>query len=141
MIRKFEIEDIKEVMNIWLETNAKAHPFIDKKYWVRNEEKVKKAILDAEVYVYEEEKLIVGFVGLVENYIAGIFVKESKQNEGIGKQLIEECKRHYPKLTLKVYEKNENAIRFYQRENFKIVSRKIDDDTKELELLMEWNKK
>ena len=102
---------------------------------------MKKAILDAQVYVYEEDKIVVGFVGIVDGYIAGIFVEEKKQNKGIGKQLIEECKRRYTKLNLKVYEKNKRAIQFYQREDFKIRNKKLEKDTQEIELLMEWNRK
>ena len=33
MIRKMEEKDISDVLQIWLETNIKAHSFIDKEYW------------------------------------------------------------------------------------------------------------
>jgi len=33
MVRKFKTQDIDEVMEIWLDTNIKAHDFIDKNYW------------------------------------------------------------------------------------------------------------
>ena len=33
MIRKFKIEDIDFVMDIWLKGNIKAHDFIDEEYW------------------------------------------------------------------------------------------------------------
>lgn len=141
MIREFKKEDSNQVMKIWLETNRKTHSFIEQEYWKKNEKEVKKAILDAQVYVYEEDKIVVGFVGIVDGYIAGIFVEEKKQNKGIGKQLIEECKRRYTKLNLKVYEKNKRAIQFYQREDFKIRNKKLEKDTQEIELLMEWNRK
>lgn len=32
MIRKMEEKDISDVMQIWLETNIKAHSFIEKAY-------------------------------------------------------------------------------------------------------------
>ena len=88
MIRKLETNDIDEVMNIWLETNIKAHKFIDKKYWENNYNEVKKGILNADTYVFEKNNQIMGFVGIIDGYIAGIFVKESMQRNGIGKQLI-----------------------------------------------------
>ncbi len=138
MIRNFEIKDIEEVMDIWLETNKKAHPFIDKKYWENNFENVKNAILEAEVYVYEEEKKVVGFVGVVEGYIAGIFVKENSQNNGIGKILVNKCKEKYNRLNLKVYEKNKKAIQFYLSQGFKIVGKNIDEQNDEIEFAMEW---
>lgn len=140
MIRKFEIEDLDEVMNIWLETNIKTHTFVDKSYWENNFDDVKNKILDAEVYVCEEEREVIGFVGLVEGYIAGIFVKENMQNNGIGKQFISKCKEKYEEITLNVYEKNEKAISFYKREGFCIVNREIDKEVNEMELFMRWKK-
>lgn len=140
MIRKFEIRDIDEVMNIWLTANIKAHKFIDKTYWENNFENVKDEILNAEVYVYEENNQIEGFVGIVNGYIAGIFVKENMQNNGIGKQLINKCKEKYDKLTLNVYEKNEKAVNFYKKEGLSVISKQLDEQTKEMNLLMEWQK-
>lgn len=141
MIRKLETNDIDEVMNIWLETNIKAHKFIDKKYWENNYNEVKKGILNADTYVFEKNNQIMGFVGIIDGYIAGIFVKESMQRNGIGKQLINKSKEKYKKLTLNVYEKNKQAIKFYQNQGFNIVSKSIDEQTKEIELFMEWTKK
>lgn len=138
MIRKLEIRDIDEVMNIWLETNIKTHAFITKTYWEDSYKEVRRGILNADVYVYEEEKQVIGFVGIIEGYIAGIFVKENMQNNGIGKQLINKCKEKYKELTLKVYEKNEKAIRLYQKEGFNIINKEIDKQTKQIELVMKW---
>ena len=56
MIRKMEEKDISDVLQIWLETNIKAHSFIDKEYWTGNYEMVKQILPEAEVYVYEEGK-------------------------------------------------------------------------------------
>ena len=56
MIRKMEEKDISAVMQIWLETNIKAHSFIEKAYWTSNYEMVKQILPEAEVYVYEEGK-------------------------------------------------------------------------------------
>ena len=140
MIRKLEITDIDEVMNIWLNTNIKSHKFIDKTYWENNFESVKNEILSAEVYVYEENNQVFGFVGIVKGYIAGIFVKENMQNNGIGKQLMNKCKEKYDKLTLNVYEKNEKAVNFYKKEGLYVVSKQLDEKTKEMELLMKWQK-
>ena len=36
--------------------------------------------------------------------------------------------------------KNENAIRFYEKNNFIITSENIDKDTAEIEYTMTWNK-
>ncbi len=41
---------------------------------------------------------------------------------------------------LKVYEKNQRAIAFYEREEFKIIKEEIDKTTNEKEYVMVWKK-
>lgn len=138
MIREFNTNDLNEVMTIWLDTNISTHNYIKKEYWKENYDRVREAILEADVLIYEEDGHILAFVGIIENYIAGIFVKENIQCHRIGKKLIDECKNRNTELTLNVYEKNERAIKFYLREKFKIIEKSIDKETGESELLMKW---
>ena len=114
--------------------------YIEKEYWENNLEDVKFAILNSDVYIFESKNTILGFIGIVDGYIAGIFVKEDMQNKGIGKQLINKCKNKYNNLTLRVYERNKKAIKFYIREGFKTVDTEIDKQTSQRELLMRWDK-
>ena len=142
MIRQFKKNDLPAVMQIWLDTNIKAHDFIPKEYWENNYEIVKEILPDAEIYVHEDDTagFIDGFIGLTDNYIAGIFVKEDKQSKGIGKKLLNYVKNIKPNISLSVYQKNTKAVRFYKREQFQIVSENVDDITNEKEFIMEWNK-
>ena len=43
-------------------------------------------------------------------------------------------------LTLKVYQKNINAINFYKKSGFIIVNENIDESTNEVEYIMSWRK-
>ena len=142
MIRQFKKNDLSAVMQIWLDTNIKAHEFIPKEYWENNYEIVKEILPDAEIYVHVDDTagFIDGFIGLTDNYIAGIFVKEDKQSKGIGKQLLNYVKNIKSNISLSVYQKNTKAVRFYKREQFQIVSESVDDITNEKEFIMEWNK-
>lgn len=142
MIRQFKKNDLPAVMQIWLDTNIKAHDFIPKEYWENNYEIVKEILPDAEIYVHVDDTagFIDGFIGLTDNYIAGIFVKEDKQSKGIGKQLLNYVKNIKPNISLSVYQKNTKAVRFYKREQFQIISENVDDITNEKEFIMEWNK-
>ena len=141
MIRKLRENDLAAVIEIWLDSNIKAHYFIPKEYWISNYPAVKEMLPQAEVYVYEEEdtQQIIGFIGLTENYIAGIFVQENAQSRSIGKQLLNYVKEIKTTLSLKVYQKNVHAISFYQREQFIIQSENIDDNN-EKEFIMSWKK-
>lgn len=142
MIRIFRGNDLTAVIQIWFDTNIKAHNFIPKEYWMSNYAMVKDTLPQAEIYVYvdDETKEIDGFIGLMDNYIAGIFVKEAVQSKGIGKQLLDYVKEIKSNMRLSVYQKNTRAIVFYQREQFVIQSENIDDSTNEKEFIMAWSK-
>lgn len=141
MIRKIKAADLDMVAQIWLDTNLKAHDFIPPEYWKGNYDTVKAMISQAEVYVYtdEDKAQILGFIGLAEDYIAGIFVRGEAQSRGIGKALLDHAKRGKRKLTLNVYAKNTGAVRFYQREGFRIAEEDTAEDTGEKEYLMCWD--
>lgn len=137
MIKEFNINQLDEVMKIWLEVNKYAHSFISKEYWNNNYELVKSLLPDANIYVFEEDNIIKGFIGIIEDgYIAGIFIKNEYQREGIGHKLIEYSKSKYKELSLNVYAKNENALNFYYKNNFKVLGSKINEETNELEYTM-----
>ena len=140
MIRKLRTTDLDEVAYIWLHTNKKAHDFIAETYWDEHFEMVKGMLGDAEIYVFEEQGQIKGFVGLDGEYIAGIFVREKEQSLGIGKQLLDFAKSLKGQLKLNVYQKNERAIKFYTREQFEIQDEQTDEATGEAEYLMLWKK-
>lgn len=142
MIRKITDTDIDSVMTIWLSSNIDSHFFIPKQYWQGNYDSVKSALPDAEVYVYlEDTGKILGFIGLQENYIAGLFVDKVYRSHGVGKALLDYVKSIKQNLSLKVYDKNKGALRFYTREGFVCESTDIDEETNEKELLMRYDSK
>ncbi|MFV0625776.1 MAG: N-acetyltransferase [Alphaproteobacteria bacterium] len=140
MIREFRTEDLDDVMKIWLETNLSAHHFIDEKYWQGNFEFVKAVMPKSELYIAEENGEVAGFIGIVEGYIAGIFVAEKYRGKGLGKELLNSAKRRYNNLTLNVYVKNNNAVRFYLKNEFDLVTKMTNPDTGEEECEMSWKR-
>jgi len=142
MIRKFSASDTDAIMNIWFKSNITVHSFVPEKYWRENYAYVKQAIPEAEVYVYTDDKSneIIAFIGLTDNYIDGLFVKENSRSKGLGKALLDYVKSIKFELTLEVYEKNARAIGFYKREGFSVQRHSVDEDTNEKEYIMIWRK-
>ena len=138
MIREFEKTDLEEVAKIWLDTNMKAHDFISAQYWQNHFQMVKEMFLQAEIYVYESTGRIQGFVGMNGDYVEGIFVAWEAQSQGIGKRFLDFVKERKESLYLSAYEKNERAVRFYQREGFVIREERLDESTGEKEYVMVW---
>ncbi|MFT4104338.1 MAG: N-acetyltransferase [Lacrimispora sp.] len=140
MIREFKVDNLEAVMKIWLEANITAHDFIRPDYWQEKYKPVEKMLPAAAIFVYEEGNAILGFIGIIENYIAGIFVDVNSQSKGIGKALLDHVKKSCFKLSLQVYKKNYSAVRFYLREGFAVLNEQTDENTGETELVMSWTK-
>lgn len=140
MIEKFKQEHLDEIMKIWLHTNIDTHDFVPRAYWENVYDFVREAIQTADVRVFVEERVIKGFIGVVDGYIAGLFVAKSYQGKGIGQQLIESCKNDYNELRLDVYAKNKSAVLFYEKNGFNKTEKKENKETKEIEYTMLWCK-
>ena len=138
MIREFKPEDIDKVMRIWMETSITSHGFIDQNYWMGNFKEVKKMMHDADTFVSEEKGVIQGFIGLIDDYIGGLFVLKDFQSQGVGKKLADHAKSLHPALSLHVYKKNVRATAFYRREGFAITHQQKDEKTGEVEYRMNW---
>lgn len=136
-----KLKPLTDAMDIWLDTNLKAHYFISAQYWKNNFELVKEMLSQAEVYVYENDKMIQGFIGLSGEYIEGIFVSVEMQSHGIGRLLLDYIKNRKTKLSLNVYQQNTRAISFYKREGFEIKSYSLDKATGEKDYFMTWQQK
>ncbi|QYN46978.1 GNAT family N-acetyltransferase [Gilliamella sp. ESL0405] len=135
MIREFQSTDLDKVMSIWLEANLQAHDFIDPEFFKQNFQLVKMLIPMSTVYV-QDLNGVKGFIGLTENYISGLFVEQAYQRQGTGKALVNKAKQRFNELLVHVYEKNTAAIDFYLAQNFEIVSKSLNEETQEAELLM-----
>lgn len=142
MIRRMGEGDLEAVAAIWLDANREAHDFIPASYWLGHFEEVRTALAQAEVWVFEAEARaeISGFIGLQEDYIAGIFVRREARSGGVGRQLLDHVKAGRRQLRLQVYRKNSRAAAFYRREGFYVLEEGVDPETGEAELLMEWRR-
>lgn len=140
MIRAFKMEDLDRIMEVWLDTNIAAHSFIESGYWESNYDTVKKLMPNATIYIYEENNRLQGFVGLMDDYIAGIFVSQQCQSKGIGKKLLDYAKDKKERLSLHVYKENDRAVAFYLREAFIVSGEQMEEATGKMELHMRWKK-
>lgn len=119
MVRKLRNADVNKVADIWLDTNMKAHYFIPTQYWKSNFELVKELLLQATVYIYEDNQEIQGFIGLNDEYIEGIFVSDEMQSQGIGKILLNYAKDKRNKLLLNVYQKTRRQSLFIKEKDLR----------------------
>ena len=74
MIRTYQPADLDRLMQLWLQGNLQAHPFVPASYWEENAADVRRQLPQARLFLYEDAEGVQGFLGLVDGYIAGIFV-------------------------------------------------------------------
>ncbi|MDT2639465.1 GNAT family N-acetyltransferase [Enterococcus dongliensis] len=139
LIEHLDSSDLETISQIWLMSNLDTHDFIEKEYWLNNYSFVKKAFSSATIYVYYSDNKIVGFLGIINEYIAGIFILQDYRSLGIGTQLLKTIQSTHTKLTLDVYQKNTLALKFYQKNGFHIQQEKLDIQTEEIEYFLEWH--
>lgn len=141
VIRKMMNDDIIKVVEIWFETSIVSHNFISKDYWKTNKKLMENKYLPmSETYLATDGMIILGFIALIDEYLAAIFVKPDIQGKGIGSSLLDFAKNFRKNLQLKVYVKNRKSIEFYKAKGFSIISESIDGETGENEFVMEWHK-
>lgn len=140
MVRRMRKRDVDRVVEIWRETNLAAHSFVASSWFKSYEPQLKDRLLESEVYVYEDHRGILGFAGIENGYLEGIFVRQDAQSQGIGGALMSICKTKYFKIRLHVFCKNERAVDFYMRQGFQISKKRVSEETGQQEYEMLWRK-
>ncbi|KRM72172.1 GNAT family N-acetyltransferase [Lacticaseibacillus brantae] len=125
---------------IWLAGNMSAHPFISAAYWRAHLPGVLKAFETATLVVTKDSLTdeIQGFLGLVDDLIAGIFVAADVRSQGLGQSLLHYAQTIRDHLILEVYVDNIRAFALYQRLGFEVVKTAVDPETDAEEYTMEW---
>jgi ribosomal protein S18 acetylase RimI-like enzyme len=76
----------------------------------------------ADLWVVEEEGRVVGFAGVSGSELTHLYIDPSAQNRRIGSALLDHVKNLCAeRLELWVFQKNEGARRFYERNGFQLV--------------------
>lgn len=140
-IRSNNETEINKLVEIWYEGSLIAHDFIDRNYWKSKQSEMEEKYLPmSETYAVSNEKDIVGFLSMMDNYMAALFIDVKHQGSGYGKGLLDFIKSQRENIQLNVYKKNNNAVDFYLKNGFVIIEETLDEQTSEEEFLMEWKK-
>jgi putative acetyltransferase len=140
MIRKYEIQDEHAIIELWYESNLKAHPFISPTFLQEVKADFREKYLpNSETWVYEEHERVKGFLSFVEGtIIAGLFVLPDCQGQGIGTSLMNHAKSLRAQLKLYVFKENPKSIHFYQKCGFTKTEESIHQETGCEQFTMEW---
>ncbi|WP_125705717.1 GNAT family N-acetyltransferase [Lacticaseibacillus daqingensis] len=131
---------LDQLMTIWLTANEQAHDFVPAGYWRANVAAVRAALPEAQLLVARQRGRLIGFAGVQDHYLAGLFVTAAARGNGVGHQLMTALKDRYSGLTLSVYDQNTGAVRFYAREGFAVLQREEDTAVHQPALVMGWRR-
>ena len=145
IIRKATIKDISRIAEIQVfNYRLYFYPIFKSDEYYFNELQVPTLMKEYEsdldsLYVYDDG-VVKGFIKIEGTYIARLFVEPVLQNTSIGSQLLEYAIKEHNADHLWALEKNEKAIRFYERHGFvKTGEKKPEDGTAEYLLLLRKN--
>lgn len=138
-IRLHTENDLDRMIEIWLEGSKLAHNFIQEDYWKSNQTTMKETYLPvSRSHVLEVDGTVVGFISMIDDYLAALFISPNEQGKGYGKILLDYVKDQKESISLQVYQENESAIRFYEKNGFIISNESIDENTSAKEFVMTW---
>ncbi len=113
---------------VWLDASRNAHAFLGEEKLTEQSRLVSDMYLpQAETWVACHDGKPVGFLGLIDTYIGGLFVSPDAQGRGIGQALIAHGLKLKGRLTLDAYAKNLRTVAFNQKQGFVETDRRPTD--------------
>ncbi len=130
MIRRYEADDLGDLLDAWYEASRVAHSFLTADFLAQEQSRIERQWLPmAETWVYEKDGRVVGFVSLIGNEVGAIFVTPLHQGLGIGRALMDQARAAREHLDLDVFEANEIGRAFYDAYGFERTGERIDEET------------
>ena len=121
---------IKELLNVWESSVRATHNFLSNEEIEKIKEYVPQALAGISNLIVEtdENEKPIAFMGIEENKLEMLFIKNSERRKGIGKKLLNYGIEKYGVNKVTVNEDNPQAKGFYEHMGFKVYKRNELDD-------------
>lgn len=124
-IRPYRRSDRDPLLAVWLDAARLAHGFLGEAVLQGQLLLIRDFYLGrAETLIAEADGRLLGGIGLVGHFIAGLCVDPACQRRGVGGALVEAAARLRGTLTVDVYLANKPALAFYERQGFREIDRR-----------------
>ena len=136
MIRKIETADYPRLVEIWESAVLHTHDFLKEEDFLYYKERLPSYFPYVALFGFEQDGILVGFIGIAEGNVEMLFVDDSCRGRGVGKQLISYVIRDFGVTNVDVNEQNPQAVGFYEYMGFRLVSKsELDDEGKPYPIL------
>lgn len=121
---------INELLEVWEDSVKATHTFLSNKEIENIKEYVPQALKNvAHLVIMENENhKTIAFMGIENNKLEMLFIKNSERGKGLGKQLLTYGIENYNVNELEVNEQNLVAKGFYEHMGFRVYQRNELDD-------------
>lgn len=121
---------INQLLEVWENSVKATHTFLSNEEIEKIKEYVPQALTGISHLIIEtdENGNPMAFMGIEENKLEMLFIKNSERGKGIGKQLLNYGIENYGVNDLAVNEDNPQAKGFYEHMGFKVYQRNELDD-------------
>jgi putative acetyltransferase len=118
-IRKYTKSDQEELLSSWENASKLAHPFLTNDLLESTRKNIPVVLLPkADTWVYEREGVVVGFISLIGNEVAALFVQPAFHGAGAGRALVDKARELHGDLEVEVFEVNSISLQFYLKYGF-----------------------
>lgn len=139
VIRKYKQSDLSELLDVWLQANAAAHPFMDEAFIKKEKDNIRDLYLPNTItWVYPNKDGLDGFISMMGNEVGAIFVRPEKHGLGFGKALMDHVSQIHKELEVEVFKNNKIGRAFYNRYGFKFMREYIHEETGMVVLRMKY---
>lgn len=121
---------IKQLLLVWEDTVKATHTFLSDEEIEKIKEYVPQALkgISHLIIAIDENENPVAFMGIEENKLEMLFIKNNQRGKGLGKRLLNYGIEKYNVNELAVNEQNPQAKGFYEHMGFKVYQRNELDD-------------
>ena len=136
MIRKVKATDYLRLMEIWESAVSSTHDFLKEEDFLYYKERLPVYFQYVNLFGFEQEGILIGFMGIAEGNLEMLFVDDNYRGTGIGKRLITYAIGNLQVTKVDVNEQNIQAVGFYKYMGFSIYKRSnLDGEGKEYPIL------
>ena len=118
-IRQYTDRDLEDLLSSWENASKLAHPFLTNDLLESTRKNIPVVLLPkADTWVYEQEGIVVGFISLIGNEVAALFVQPAFHGTGTGRALVDKARELHSDLEVEVFEVNSIGLQFYLKYGF-----------------------
>jgi len=128
IIRHYKIDsnDLTGIMSSWENASKLAHPFLTEKFLDAERYNIPNVYLpNTDTWVADFNGVVIGFIALMGNEVAAIFVEPEHHGTGVGLSLMNKAQKIHGDLEVEVFNENSIGLKFYSSYGFSLLTEKI----------------